>query len=91
MGLSSEQFWKLTPSQFNALSKRKKEKDKQNDYCFGVIASTIANIVRGDKGEPFKPEDFFSSLFVPKPAMKPEDIIAAFKFFHPGVEKKNGE
>jgi hypothetical protein len=43
-GLTEEQFWRLTPAQFGALSKRKDEENRHNDWRFGMIVSTIANL-----------------------------------------------
>lgn len=59
-GLTTEQFKRLTPAQFYALSKRYDANKKQQDYGFGIVASVIANCNRNpDKQKkPFTPEDF---------------------------------
>ena len=44
-GLTKEEFWQLTPAQFNALSKRKDEEDELADYRSGQIVAIIHNLV----------------------------------------------
>jgi len=58
--LSDEQFWQLTPAQFNALVKRKMIDEEQKDYRTALICSVIANVFRDKKKrrKPFKPQDF---------------------------------
>ena len=48
-GLTSEQFWKLTPAQFAALSKQFNLARQREDYGFGMVASVLANIHRDRK------------------------------------------
>lgn len=59
-GLSSEQFWKLTPAQFEALSRRHEIVRQQDDLGFGIVASTVANCHRNPKKrrKPYEPADF---------------------------------
>ena len=67
-GLSTEEFWKLTPSQYHALGKRFDAGRKAADLGFGIVASVIANTNRNpDKQKkPFSPEDFMPKYEIPK-------------------------
>lgn len=55
-GLSAQMFWALTPAQYNALSQRKDQEDRQADYRAGLIASQVHNIFAK---RPKQPLDFF--------------------------------
>lgn len=58
LGLTSAQFWALTPVQFFALCERKKQELYREDLRMGILASLTANIHRGKNQSAFKPQDF---------------------------------
>lgn len=57
-GLTSEQFWALTPPQYAALAERHDHATEQDEYRAGIVASTIANTNRGKDTKPFLPQMF---------------------------------
>ena len=59
-GLTSEQFWNLTPPQFHALARRHDESMRLHDLWAALTSSTIANVYRDDKARPdsYRPKDF---------------------------------
>lgn len=67
-GLTEEQFLKLTPAKFAAISDRHEHVTRQHDLRFGMVCSVIANGHGGKKGGgAFTPFDF-----VPKYGDEPE-------------------
>lgn len=59
--MADEEFWRLTPRQFKALTDRLDESRQREDFRFGVLASVVANVNRDPKvrAEPWDPADFF--------------------------------
>ena len=55
LGLSADQFWSLTPAQFEALTLAKRSSSRKEDLRFGLICSVIASVV----GNKIDPIDFF--------------------------------
>lgn len=47
------------------------------DLRAGIVASTVANALRGKGGKSFKPEDFVPDFAGPQ-ALTPEQTVAAF-------------
>lgn len=72
LGLTEEQFWRLTPAKFTAMlnvcNKVEEFNHNKADYRAGLICATLANVNRGKKGKTFKASDFF-----PKTESKDED------------------
>jgi hypothetical protein len=64
--LTDEEFYSLTPRQFDALLKRHREKIEHTELLAGVIASAIANFSLGGLKEPAKPADFMPSRWETK-------------------------
>lgn len=64
MGLSDEDFWRLTPREFNALARAREAEQRNWDARFGLLAAILANAHRDPKkrAAPFEPKDFFPSL-----------------------------
>ena len=60
MGLTSEEFWKLTLVQFNAMCKRFQSREERMDFHAGLICSVLANINRDPKRktDPYTAKDF---------------------------------
>ena len=58
--LEEDDFWRLTPAQFDALHRRHLAAEEREDLRAGIVASTIANANRDPKRrkQPFKPQDF---------------------------------
>jgi hypothetical protein len=97
-GLTDEQFWRLTPARFAALSERHEQAERRADLRAGVVASTVANVHRDDekKPDPFTAEDFFPDPYEPEegdppkprkaaiaPEMTPEQILRHMKAAFP--------
>ena len=55
LGLTTEQFWALTPAQFTTLVDRKEADDKRQDIRTGMIVCTMINIMNGKKGKKVGP------------------------------------
>ncbi len=101
-GLSDEQFWKLTPAKFSALSGRHEHANRQSDLRAGFIGSVIANVNRDEakKPDPYTAEDFFPDPYeaddenAPAKAarkageMTPEQILRHMKAAFPKKPKK---
>lgn len=60
LGLSDEEFWRLSPVQFHLLLKQRRDNIYQEDYRSALITAMVANTARDPKKQkrPFKPEDF---------------------------------
>lgn len=60
LGLSSQDFWRLTLAQFNALISRYNDEQRRRDYRAAQICSVLAEIYRDRKKrvKPFSPQDF---------------------------------
>lgn len=73
--LTEEQFWRLTPVQFNKLIERYEIIRKETDYRFGLIASILWNSNYTNKR---KPGDFFKEPGEDdgEPTMTGEEMLA---------------
>jgi hypothetical protein len=69
--LSSDEFYDLTPRQFDALLKRHKSRTEQNEFMFGQLTSWIANTGFRTTKEPTTPFDFMLSKQRQKAAAPP--------------------
>jgi len=58
LGLSDEEFFDITPLQFEYLTKRYEQERDTLDFRAGIVASTVANCNRGKGQKAFKPKDF---------------------------------
>ena len=60
LGLSEQEFWRLTLRELAALLKRWRFDQERADWRAGMVASVIANIHRDRKrrSKPFTPQDF---------------------------------
>lgn len=63
-GLSNEEFLRLTPAQFYALSKRFDVSRKHGDFGFGLVTSAIYNCHRKKGKKAFEPSDFMPTYEV---------------------------
>lgn len=80
LGLTEQEFWDLTPAQFDALNERHVLHKQMEDYRAGLIASILCNIHRQEGSEAMEPADFFTDLPRSKPrAMSGEEIMAHLK------------
>lgn len=68
LGLSEDEFWGLTPLEFDTLLKRNNLKLEREDFRAGIIASTIANANRDPKK---KPDPWTAADFMPTRNGKP--------------------
>ena len=82
MKLSSDVFWRLTPAQFSALSRRLEITLDHHFLGFGIVSAVIANVHRDAKK---KPDEFLPTDFVPlrrkepKPKKSSEELHAIWK------------
>lgn len=80
LGLSEQEFWELTPAQFDSLNERHVLHKQVEDYRAGLIASILCNIHRKEGDTPLEPADFFGNLpRSGKREMTPEQILAHLK------------
>lgn len=56
LGLTTDQFWRLTPARFWALRTAKTEQIKREDYRAGIVTATIRRALGSKTAEPF--DDF---------------------------------
>lgn len=96
-GLSSDQFWDLTPPQFQVLSDRHDARSEREEFYSGLVCSVIANCNRDEKK---RPEAFTAKDFMPsyahetdepetKPGeMSPDAILTYLKAAFPPREVK---
>ena len=93
--LSEDEFWSLTPVQFNALSGRYAQQQDWLNYRAGLIAAVIANVNRDPKKrrDPFTPQDFIQRTETEKPVPENlQDKIRRINAAMGGSEiKKNGQ
>lgn len=75
-GLTSEQFWRLTPAQFHALSKKRDDDALIHDSRMAQVICTMRNVWRGKNSRVVKPEDILPSLGKAKKKRKPRDLKA---------------
>jgi len=75
--LSENDFWKLTPREFNALTERYKEAKTWLDYRAALICSVMANIWRDPKRKrtPFSPDEFMPETGAAKSIQTPQQIF----------------
>lgn len=55
LNLTPGQFWSMTPAQLNALFERYEIEQRRTDARFGMVVSTIINVVVGKSGKPVGP------------------------------------
>lgn len=61
LGLSDDEFFALTPRQFAALIKAKKEQLERNEALVGILAATIGNHSMNPPKKAYVPADFMPS------------------------------
>jgi len=61
-GLTSEAFWRLTPAQFWAVSKRYDQGVERQEFGPALVTSTIVNALRGKNDAAVSPRDFMPSF-----------------------------
>lgn len=67
LGLSKDEFWRLTPAMFSEYMGRRQANLLSGTWQQGVIASLIANQWKAKDAEPSQPWDWFPELLVLKP------------------------
>jgi hypothetical protein len=55
--ISSDEFWRLTPAQFYALTKKWEQQRHTNDLYAGQIICWMRNLWRGKRSRPVKLEE----------------------------------
>lgn len=92
LGLSSSEFWALTPVQFYSLCERRQQDLYRRDVGSGIVASTLANVHRGKDQKAFHPHDFMPKSSIIEEldeAAKPSanQLLERFKLLTGGVKK----
>ena len=60
LGISSDEFWRLTPREFFALINRKEQRDRLENYRAGLGAAAVFNVNRSKRtSKVWSPFDFF--------------------------------
>ena len=76
MGLSEQDFWRLTLAQIKALITRYEQRREREDFRAGLAAAVVVNALSDGKDKkPVQPLDFFQLAEQPKP-VPPSDMIA---------------
>jgi hypothetical protein len=81
--LSDEEFWALTPRQFDALVRRHRRHVESQELLFGQLTSWVANTGFRTTAEPTTPTDFMPSRWAksthpaPTPPVSTQDRFAA--------------
>ena len=96
-GFTDAEIASLDSEQWAALFEMRAEREKRQDWRFGVIAATLANCHRDSQKhpDPFEPQEFFSSLRDPEPPPPPklgapelkQQLIAIAQAFKGEVEE----
>lgn len=66
LGLTSRQFWNLTPAQFFALLDRAKFEIRRSEMSSAVVAKTVADVNRPEDHPGYEIEMFMPSAPKPK-------------------------
>lgn len=86
-GLTSEQFWGLTPAQFTALSDRHDERVKHEERGHAIVAWVIANLFRSKDSPKISVETFMPHGERPQEIdfsqMTPEQVIQRLELAFP--------
>lgn len=87
LGLTEEQFWKLTPGQYQAMQDVFYERIKREDYRAGIIERIIRQVLGDKKADAF---DSFPIHKPKKPVTKPtaKDRVAQLKAAQAAVKNR---
>lgn len=58
LGLTDDEFYALTPRQYQLLLDRHEERERHSEWMFGVLAATVANFSQGAPEKALQPKDF---------------------------------
>lgn len=58
LGMSDDEFWRMTPREFGAVVKRRVFDIERQDYRAALICATLVNINRKKGSRPVRPEAF---------------------------------
>jgi hypothetical protein len=94
LGLTSEQYWNLTPREFGHLRERWQARETREDRRTALIACILANVNRDPKrrAQPFEIEDFMPGA--KKRQQTVEEMIATCRVitgYHEALEKSVGQ
>lgn len=70
VGISSAEFWAMTPRMFDALLKRKERENQERDFLFAQLASVYVNYSMAAPKNPVPPAEFMPSEIRKKLARK---------------------
>jgi hypothetical protein len=73
LGLSDEEFFLLTPRQWDLLAIRHRERMEHTELLAGIVAATIANHAGRIREKPVTHADFMPSQWVAKRERKPRE------------------
>lgn len=82
MGLTEDEFWRLTPRQFTAILKRHTEKLRRSDYGIASLIAAIYNAPHRDpKGKWVTADDFLGHKDR-HPVQTPEQQLQFIRMFN---------
>lgn len=80
LGLTSSEFWELTPAQFQALLKRQEMHESLDDYRSAQIACILVNVNRKSGSKASEVTEFMPTFRdKTKKEMTPEEIMNHLK------------
>lgn len=81
-GLTTDQFWELTPGQLWALGKRFEYAIERQEFGAGLITAAICNVNRPSNSPAMKPEDFMPSK-AKRSRQNPQQMLELVKMLQP--------
>jgi hypothetical protein len=78
LGLTDDEFFRLTPRQFHILLNRHKEVIEHQELLAGIVACVTANFSMGRPDPPREPQDYMPSQWAQKNTKKkrkPKDVV----------------
>lgn len=77
LGLSDDEFWSLSPKEFDAMAKRHQHVETMRNYRAGLAAAAIYNVNRKPHSDPIDPLMFFGGEHQPEPMAATAEQLAA--------------
>lgn len=90
MGLKPDEFWTLTPAEWERMVKGYLAREERADYRAGLICAVLANINRDEKkrSKPYEPADFMPQPSKPTAPQTPEQMLKIVEFWNASLGGK---
>ena len=82
LGLTTEEFWRLTPREYMKLARRFHEKHRMEMTGSAIIASILYNTNKGKHDAALTADDFLPSWKNPQKSVTPDDIVSKIERIH---------